>query len=70
MSHRQETALKQILVSEGRKQVWLCEQTGISETHMSAIVNRGFIPPQHLREAIATALGRTAEDVFPSEVAA
>lgn len=63
------TRLQQILIEEGRRQNWVAERAGISPALMSSYVN-GLHAPQHRREAIAEALQRKVEDVFPSEVPA
>jgi transcriptional regulator with XRE-family HTH domain len=69
METGQETPLKRILREEGRKQAWLAERIGVSATQMSYWVN-GLHCPEEKREAIAAALGRTVDEVFPREVPA
>lgn len=63
------TALKRTLQAEGRKQVWLAGQIGKHESEVSRIVN-GFIPDDATRQAIAQALGRTVEELFPADAVA
>jgi DNA-binding XRE family transcriptional regulator len=63
-----ETALARILRQEGRKQVWLAEQVGVSRNTMNAYV-RGLHVPDDKRILIAEVLGRTVEELFPSHEA-
>lgn len=58
------TPLKRILQDEGRKQSWLAERVGIDQATMSRIVN-GFHADDPTRDAIAQALGRTIEELWP-----
>lgn len=62
------TRLGEILDSEGRKQSWLSERTGIDTGTLSRYVN-GLHVPEDRQRAIAEALGRELEDVFPDETA-
>jgi len=59
------TALKRILLSEGRTQAWLARVTEISQADMSRIANRGMEPTRGEAERIARELGRTVDEVFP-----
>lgn len=60
------TRLAAIIRDEGRKQSWLSERTGINPSRLSFIVN-GLRPRDDEATAIAGALGRPVEDVFPPE---
>ena len=57
------TRLGEILETEGRTQAWLARATKIQPSQISGIVN-GHRGDLDKRTAIATALGRTVEDVF------
>jgi len=59
------TALKRILMDEGRRQTWLAEVTGIERSDLNRMVNRGMEPTREEATAIAAALGRTVDEVFP-----
>jgi transcriptional regulator with XRE-family HTH domain len=59
------TPLKRILQAEGRKQSWLAAEVGVDQPTLSRIVSWGTHPDASIREAIATALGRTVAEVFP-----
>ena len=63
------TQLKSILYQEGRRQSWLAERAGLTESRMSYIVN-GLRPSEDEARRIAEALGRDRGDVFPTEAAA
>lgn len=57
----------EILIEEGRRQDWLARKVGVSKSQISMYC-RGLQVPDHRREAIAEALGRTVEDVFETPV--
>jgi DNA-binding XRE family transcriptional regulator len=59
------TALQRILREDGRRQDWLAEQVGISQSRLSLIVN-GLHCPEPLKEKIAAALRREISEVFPA----
>lgn len=63
------TRLGEILAAEGRKQVWLSEQTGIHGPDLSRIVNGRMNATEDERSRIAEALGRQIADVFPADSA-
>lgn len=63
--YRNPTRLKTILQTEGRKQVWLCDLTGIAAPRMSYIV-KGLHPTEDEAKAIAKALGRKVSECFES----
>lgn len=63
------TPLKTVLTEEGRKQSWLSERTGIEKSRLSYIVN-GLHPRDDEAAAIAAALGRQINELWPSAVAA
>jgi len=59
------TRLAEILRSEGRTVAWLARQTGFTRQWVSRVVNGHDIAGEATRASVATALGRTVEDVFP-----
>lgn len=59
-----KTRLGFILWDEGRKQIWLADRTAIDKARLSNIVN-GLHPSNDEAVAIAEALGRKVDDVFP-----
>lgn len=61
---RPRSRLGEILESEGRKQVWLADQIGVTRALVSSWCN-GLHVPEDRRPAIAEALGREIADVFP-----
>ncbi len=61
---RYRTRLDEIMATEGRKQTWLARQVGCSRAQISLIVG-GYHADDATRRAIAEALGRTVDDVFP-----
>lgn len=61
----QPTPLRRIMEDEGRRQSWLARRVGIDQSELSRIVNRGLIPPEQVRCAIAEALGRTVDELWP-----
>jgi lambda repressor-like predicted transcriptional regulator len=63
------TALKRVLLAEGRKQSWLAGQAGIREDQLSRIVNGLHCDPS-TREAIAKALGRSVDELWPASIPA
>ncbi len=63
------TPLKRVIFSEGFKQSWLAEQIGVDQPAMSRIVN-GLHCNDATRAAIAQALQRNVEDLWPDEQAA
>lgn len=71
MVARIDTELKRILLSEGRSQSWLSRTTGVDRSQINRYVHGIHDPDLRIKKAIAEALGRTVEDVFPaSEIAA
>lgn len=58
------TRLGEILETEGRMQSWLASRVGVTRSRMSDYVN-GLHVPDDRKVAIAQALGREIEDVFP-----
>lgn len=65
---RPETPLARVLRKEGRRQSWLADEVGVSRTHMNAVVH-GLYPTPELAVAIAEALGRTVEELWPEMAA-
>lgn len=61
---RYKSELQRILAEEGRMQSWLAREIGKSAPRVSHIVN-GLIPDDATQAAIADALGRQVEEVFP-----
>jgi len=61
---RPKTRLAEILETEGRKQSWLVQVTGIDSGMLSRYVN-GLHCPDDRQRTIAEALGREVQDVFP-----
>jgi lambda repressor-like predicted transcriptional regulator len=57
--------LKRILQAEGRRQTWLAAQVGIDPADLNRIVNRGLIPNEKTRLAIAAALVRDPSELWP-----
>lgn len=62
------TPLQRVIHEEGRKQRWLAERVGIDEGMLSRYAN-GLHCPEHTRAAIAEALGRSVDEVFPEGTA-
>lgn len=58
------TRFAEVMEEEGRKYVWLSEQTGIKRQALSNYAN-GLHVPRAKRQLIADTLGRDVEDVFP-----
>jgi hypothetical protein len=58
------TRLGQILAEEGRRHKWLADATGIHRVTLHHYINGRHVPEDRQR-AIADALGRSVEDVFP-----
>lgn len=69
MTSEAVTALGRILEEEGRKQTWLAEQVGTSRQRIHLLVH-GLHPSDDEAQAIADALGRTREELWPTEVPA
>ncbi len=68
---RKPTPLKRILQDEGRRQAWLAERAGLDQATLSRIVTGRLVPTDREREAIAKALGRDVDELWPeAEVAA
>lgn len=59
------TPLKRIMVAEGRRQSWLAAQIGKDQAEVSRIVNRGLVPDEQDRLAIAAALVRDPSELWP-----
>lgn len=59
------TPLKAVLEEEGRKQSWLSERTGIPQPRLSQIVNGHWNADEPTRAAIAAALGRHVDELWP-----
>lgn len=60
------TPLRAVLEEEGRRQSWLAAKVGKDPADMSRIVN-GLIPDEATREAIAAALGRQVDELWPTD---
>jgi DNA-binding Xre family transcriptional regulator len=61
------TPLKRFLRSEGRRQNWLAEQSGIDPATVSRIVTGRLVATERERVAIADALKCAVEDLWPAE---
>lgn len=59
------TNLQRVLLEEGRKQSWLAGKIGIDQASLSRIVN-GLHADERTRAAIADALGRHPDELWPS----
>jgi transcriptional regulator with XRE-family HTH domain len=59
------TPLRAIMEAEGRRQSWLAQRIGKHQSEVSRIVNRGLLPDAETRLAIAAALGRSVEELWP-----
>jgi hypothetical protein len=59
------TPLKRIMLAEGRRQSWLAGRVGVDQGEISRIVNRGLVPDEPVRVAIAITLGRKVEELWP-----
>lgn len=68
MSNKIPTRLKRILKEEGRTQSWLARKVGV---HRNTVLQwmhvYGDHPSDANQRAIADALGRTVDDVFPAD---
>jgi ParB-like chromosome segregation protein Spo0J len=60
------TPLKRILLAEGRRQSWLAQKIGKDQSEVSRIANRGLVPEPEIQQAIAEALGRSVEELWPA----
>ena len=60
------TRLGRILRDEGRRQQWLADRIGVDKVTMHHYVHGRHVPDDR-KVAIAEALGRSVDDVFPSE---
>jgi len=56
--------LKEILKSKGTKQTWLCEQTEITASTMSNIINNRYSTSMEVGFKIAKVLNMTITDIF------
>ena len=59
------TPLKRIMLAEGRRQSWLAAEIGKDQSEVSRIVNRGLVPDEADRLAIAKALVRDPAELWP-----
>jgi lambda repressor-like predicted transcriptional regulator len=59
------TPLKRIMQDEGRRQSWLAQRIGKDQAEVSRYVNRGMVPPEETRQAIADALDREPAELWP-----
>lgn len=70
---RIDTPLKRILDDEGRRQTWLAARLSeilkrpIDRSEVNRWVNGVHIPEKATRDAIAEALGRTVDELFPPQ---
>jgi DNA-binding XRE family transcriptional regulator len=61
--------LKIKILESGISQFQLARTVGISDTHLSKIVNGWITPPGDLKSSIAKAIGCNPSDIFPDEAA-
>jgi len=66
---RIDTPLRRILREEGRRQNWLALQVGATRQQVWAWVHGLHVPEQPTRDAIARALGRKVDELWPAEAA-
>jgi hypothetical protein len=59
------TPLRQVLDAEGRRQSWLADLVGVDRADMNRAVNRGMHLGDDKHQAIADALNRRVEELFP-----
>lgn len=59
-----ENNIKQLLNEQGRKANYLAKRVGITDSHLSGIINRRIIPGADIALKIAQALGVKFEKVF------
>lgn len=64
---RIDTPLKRVLHEEGRRQDWLASQVGVRPEQVWRWVHGLHEPADDTKQAIAEALGRTVEELFPEE---
>lgn len=64
MERRPVTPLKIAVVASGRQQKDIAARCGLSEPHLSRIVN-GLHCDDRTRSAIASELGLTVDELFP-----
>lgn len=69
MLARTETPLKRILEDEGRTQAWLARRLGVKPQQVGIWVHGIYRPLPETQEAIAAALGRTVEELWPHHTA-
>lgn len=62
---RLETPLRRVLQDQGRRQNWLAEQVGCDPSDMSNYVRGLHVPEETRRVAIAAALGRHPDELWP-----
>lgn len=63
-SMRKPTPLKRAIFDSGKTQKDIAESIGITESHLSRIVN-GLHADEATRNALSAALNRTIADLFP-----
>jgi lambda repressor-like predicted transcriptional regulator len=67
---RPRTPFREVLEADGRRQDWLAARVGASPAEMSRWVNGLHEPIDPTKAAIAEALGRSVEELWPESVAA
>lgn len=65
MRARANTPLKQALAVDGRRQDWLAERVGATKQQVWTWVHGLHVPAEPTRRAIACALGREVDELFP-----
>lgn len=63
---RLNTPLKQVLAEDGRRQSWLAERLGVDPRQVWGWANGLHVPADETKAAIAAALHRDVESLFPS----
>lgn len=64
---RIETPLKRVMDAEGRSQTWLAKAIGVHRQQVWMWIHGIHVPEQASREAIARALGRNPDELWPPE---
>ena len=62
---RMDTELRRILEDEGRSQAWLSRRLGVSRQAVGMWVHGIYTPVPETREAIASALRRSVDELWP-----
>lgn len=63
---RHETPLGEVLRTEGRTQAWLARTLDVQPAQVWSWVHGIHVPEDATRDQIATALGRTTDELWPA----